>query len=321
MTQILALVLGLRDLEVLACNPEMGFNRYLAQEAWKLHEATAAGIFKGGYTGANDKQLRDTVKNLWMRVLYGSPTSQVVFDQRDEPKTYGPRWASAGSAAAFLKHLPQYRGVREFLTACRRISKVAEGRGEGVVLIDPLDSVVFEWNPVQCEPYPVSSDGHKVFLDVPGQLIKRVAGAAGWRKGERVKGHKVWVESGPSDPQPLDYRSLRKMVAPCLVHSLDAYFAALVVQGLAARGVRDIVAVHDAFLVPKTVSGRPGVEILSAVIEEASVTWFKGLRPVYDRLGFYLGADKRFGGYVPGMRATWEARVRGKDWPCFVASP
>jgi hypothetical protein len=80
------------------------------------------------------------------------------------------------------------------------------------------------------------------------------------------------------------------------------------------------------------VNGQPGLDILGAVIKDASAVWFKGLGPIYDCLDRYLGQDTDSKGrpskhqaFVRQIRDRWKARKRriaaGTDTlPCFVAA-
>jgi len=51
----------------------------------------------------------------------------------------------------------------------------------------------------------------------------------------------------------VDERELSQNVAPYLVHTLDAYFNALVIEELRDEGAENIVAIHDSWFVPRFV--------------------------------------------------------------------
>jgi hypothetical protein len=192
----------------------------------------------------------------------------------------------------------------------------------GVTFIDPFDRIPIRWNPIGYDDEVVQSGG-KFVIDTPGQWVSRVGGGD------------VWVNSVPNEngDYPIDPRALGRKLAPFIVHTLDAFFSSLVIKGLAARGVRDFVAIHDAWLVPATVNGQPGLDVLGKVIKEASLVWFKGLGPIYDGLDRYLrddtdrkGRPSKHWAFVQLIRARWKDRKRrvaaGTDTPpCFVAAP
>jgi hypothetical protein len=76
-TQILAVVLGLRDLERLASDPAKSFKVYLAEQAWQAH---LDGRLPLGADYTSAKMLVPLVKELWTRHLYGSKIRQIVRD-------------------------------------------------------------------------------------------------------------------------------------------------------------------------------------------------------------------------------------------------
>ena len=51
----------------------------------------------------------------------------------------------------------------------------------------------------------------------------------------------------------VDERELSQNVAPYLVHTLDAYFNALVIEELRDEDAENIVAIHDSWFVPRFV--------------------------------------------------------------------
>jgi hypothetical protein len=107
---------------------------------------------------------------------------------------------------------------------------------------------------------------------------------------------------------------------------LDAFFSGLVIQGLRAEGITDIIATHDSWFVPETFQPagsarghvRSGQEMLELVIWESGADWLVGLQDVYDRLVYYLGDDPTFGDFIHGIRSRWERRVQEQRWPRFV---
>jgi hypothetical protein len=335
-TQIVAILTGGRRLERRTSRP--GFNRRLAKRARLLHDRTLgpAGIFKNGYTDSDDR-LRESVKNLWMTAHYGSTPWAVVHAQRENPRTYGPGYVGPTSAARLLECLPGSRDMAMFKRMCRAVARVAFKRDPsgGVLFVDPLDGTLFRWNTAAYKVEAISCAGGRIEIQVPGQWVRRVhttpaeyAEKKNWlpswllRRSPRVS--KVWVNT--SDPDGagryrVNPKKLRKQVAPMLIHSLDALFSGLVIEELTKRGVQDFFAAHDAWYVPRTVGGRPGLDLLRESIEAASVVWYESLWSVYDRLDYYLAGHPEFGPYIKRMRAAWDRRIESKDWPSFAAAP
>jgi hypothetical protein len=113
---------------------------------------------------------------------------------------------------------------------------------------------------------------------------------------------------------PVDLKKLRNMVAPCLVHMLDALFAGLVIEELTKRGIRDVVSVHDAWMV--AADAEPA---LLDVFDTAGEPWLRSLGPVYDDLNRSLkGTD--YASWVQDCKATWKRRVAKEEWPWFRAT-
>jgi hypothetical protein len=104
------------------------------------------------------------------------------------------------------------------------------------------------------------------------------------------------------------------MVAPCLVHALDAAYSGFVMRELVARGVRDFVAIHDCWMVP---SGR--VADLEAAMGAAGEPWLRSLGAVYDAVEPHLEDAYRL--LWLAARATWAQRVAEGRWPSFLAKP
>jgi hypothetical protein len=310
-TQLLAVLLGLEGLEREASSTETPFKHLLAQRAWEMYQERGDLLRAGydgvkNYEGPRDDRLIELVKTLWMRRLYGSTVRQVIVDQSWNPDTFGPGWVdttvqgwSGLSVAHFLSTLNGYAAVEQFLNACRWIGEHADPY-EGVTVDDPLDRSKFTWNPVARLNKKLRLGGLDVILSVP--------------KGPEKNGR-----------YPVNRRELVNMIAPCLVHMLDAYFSALVLDELESRGVRELVAVHDCWYLPEAVltddghfSGF-GREILAESLNAAAKPWLKGLGPVYDRITFYLRSHPDFGPMLRTARAKWEDRVRRQDWPRFAA--
>jgi len=385
-TQILALLLGLDRLGDIAHANNPSFNQYLAQLAWRLHTEGKITL-NDGYRGATDPKLKALVNTLWMRVLYGSRTGQVVLDQDADPKKYGPGWVlgsralkaarkdayaaaiaklrehykaavsrakrlpewagktatrrawekytkarqnankKSGKAYAaavkragenalnFLVAVPGYESVDKFLQACQQLAEAAVERDPyaGVVFKDPLDGAKIRWNPVKRADVELPSDGQKLILSLPGTKTRRA-------EAKPVKPYK--------GDYPVDRQKLKQMVAPCLIHMLDAHFSSLVMQHLAKRGVRDFVGIHDAWLIPLFTTAAAKVALLTGAthpvhflegaIQNAAATWYRSLGPVYDQLLDYLQGTT-FEAGIQGAKAKWKERLQ-TGWRPFFAS-
>jgi hypothetical protein len=306
--QILAVFLGNDALEALASDRRVPFKQYLAQLTWKL-------FAPAGYKGADDKRLVALVKWLWTRVLYGSRVGQIIYEVRRDPKDqYGPGLAprtadfradcqaNEARAEEFLRAVPGYvgeRSVSTFLNACRHLAWETSRADpyDGVWFVDPYDGVEFRWNPVQRAPCRLAFEQFELYVSLPGREHRR-----------RFHGN---MPNAAGD-FPVDRDDLRDMVAPCLVHRLDAFFAGLVIERLAAHGVSDVVSLHDCWLVPA--GALPALEV---AIADAGQEWLRGLGPVYDRLLHYLGDDPDYGPFVREIRDQWVERVRQERWPQF----
>ena len=315
-TQILAAFVGLKDLEEVASSPTP-FKAYLAEHAWWKHcdpndpfTLEKGYHAKDDYRDPKDERLIELVKSLWMRVLYGSEIRQVVRDHQKDGSTYGPGW-SEENANRLLESLPWYRDVKHFLDACRHLVKIAcqADPYRGVVFIDPFDGAEVRWNPVQRGEVPLSRDGQKLYLSLPGRWVTPPGGRKKFQEGGR----------NDEGDYPVDRDRLRRMVAPCLVQMLDAYFSSLVLERLTADH-RDVVGIHDGWYMFVSHDAVERAEtFIKKVIYDAGKEWFEGLGPIYDRLADYLDSDRTFGPFVRQWREAWEARVQEKRWPHFAA--
>jgi hypothetical protein len=354
-TQLLAAFLGLDHLEAVAGSQSPKFKVYLAQRLWDIHErdraclcGTCSGVLKPGYAGPDDKHLIEFIKELWMRRNYGGKFGQTILGLAKDPATYGPGWnsdvfATGGVKKAeayferFLAELPEWaRAVTTFLEACQYIGSNADAV-RGVVFTDPLDGAAVMWNPIKRakKKLPVGKRGH---LEASLSGTTKMVG-----KAERFIAR----------PWEVDSRELANRVAPCLVHTLDAYFNALVLEYLDGCGVTQVVAVHDGWFVPWQVrtdlrddESMPlsGAQILERAIEYVGQEWLSGVRRVPDPdkplryyttvppdetrpgLGvvydWFVGALKSspYEDFALEVRTRWRKRVADKRWPQFAAS-
>jgi hypothetical protein len=321
-TQILAVLLGLDELEARASSSEPTFKQFLAELAWEKPELRAR------YSGPDDAKLVEDVKTFWMRILYGaSPRTPGEGSRKMEPtfKNLPDGW-TLESAKDFLQAVPQYADVERFQAACKKIGRTIAhpqhpDRYRGAVFVDPYDGAEVRWNPVKRVRLDIARGPVRLILNVPGHFDKKSKKA-------------VLHEPNPVNGEyPVDRAELSRRIAPCLVHILDAYFASLVIEQLAARGVRDFVSIHDGWLVPENVPKsavrRPppdvftwgltlGLDALGECMEEAEVEWLKGLGVIYERLLYYLSGDPMYGDTVRAWEARWRARVEAQRWPRFA---
>ena len=177
---------------------------------------------------------------------------------------------------------------------------------------------------------------------------------------------KLWV-SAPTRPASdagaykddyaIDREALRKRLAPCLVHMLDAAYSAFVLERLEECNVRDCVALHDCWYVPVGIDFDPAMiakeraeaeaanraaalagsswrvrsigknrpssaeTALRVAMLVAGRDWLLSLGPFYSRLIHYLGDDRDYGQDVHRWRNQWQARVDAERWPVFAAKP
>lgn len=319
-TQIIATFLGIEKLERLTMKPSgESFKCIMAKWAWDKHNSNDKfqlnqnSKIVPNYEGPKDQHLEELCKTLWMRVSYGGTVWKVIEAQQYDPWTYGPGW-TWDNANLFLEYLyDKFPEVRTFLASCCRMAEVAYEHDPccGVVFTDPLDGSRVRWNPTAREEVKVSNYGHKLILSLP----KRI----------RENGDIKESEPDKNGDYPVDLEKLKRMVAPCLVHMLDAYYSSLVMEKLAASGVTDFVAIHDCWQVPEnvTIGGTlcDGKDILDGVMKEAASDWYLGLEPVYADLLRYLASDNDFGNFIKHAYAKWKERVENGYSPEFLAKP
>ncbi len=280
--QILAVLLGHRELE-----------EQLRQQSIKVIAADWA-LAKGRdprhpftlSADADRDQIEKAGGKAIMTLIYGSEPKEIA----REVKILGDE--------ENLKRL--FRGIdgvnqvyRDWLPACRAVAEQACRRDSfaGVVLRDPYGRALVRWNPVRRVLKHVSSDGFKVYYRPP-----------------------VGAPNDRGD-YPVDKGKLTRKISPGIVHVLDAAFMSFVVEALNARGVTDIVSIHDCWLV----AAEAEPELLEAV-EAAGEPWLRSLGPVYEALIGYLTGTKHEA-RVREWKRTWERRVAlGNDWPRLKVS-
>jgi hypothetical protein len=145
--------------------------------------------------------------------------------------------------------------VETFLEACEYIGKQAAPMG-GVVFEDPLDGAEVRWNPIQRAKKKIPVFNALLYVEAQLSGVSRKVG-----RTERFR----------AQPWRVDGTELSRHVAPYLVHTLDAYFNALVIEELRGEGAENIVAIHDSWFVPRFVLywDRPGHQAGEQALERA----------------------------------------------------
>jgi len=316
--------------------------RYLADEAMARLPLR--------YAPKSAAELVPVMKDLWTRVLYGGKLKEIVWDHFDVlvPGTFtkddyiqavreDKRHPTAQSAerkrlyhnaikeaednlTVFLEAIPWYgkpgQGkLSDFFRASDQIAKSARQRDiyAGVTFIDPFAGTTIRWNPPRRGRDRMNCSGFQVALRLPGGSSAKRS-TPGRRFIDAVPHH----ETGD---YPVSAQKLKQAVGPGVIHLLDAFFNALVIQGLEGAGIVDFVALHDCWSVPiipplDPEDMPPHQQALRDVIEEASRVWLEGLGGVYVRLLDYLTGTE-FEPWIRRRQAQWEQRVREKKWPDF----
>jgi hypothetical protein len=286
--QILAVVMGLRELEEQL--HQTPFKKLVALSIRALQKQGKIRISRNLL--ANDTMLENVAKGVGMPALYGGQPSNLADKLRRDPERFETGLDTAGVKSLF-KHDPTLRQLLAFLPICEAVGHAAceASPTAGVTVEDPLDRVSFTWNPPKRRKVPVASGAFKLYVYEP--------------------------ELHDND-SVVDEAKLVRRIAPGMIHMLDALYAAIVVENLNTLGVRDVVAIHDAFLVPSNA----GAE-LKAAIAGAGHPWLLRLAPFYEFFERYLPASTREGRIVRQWRERWEQRKAdceaGRDtWPQFL---
>jgi hypothetical protein len=328
--QIVAVFLGLEDLERDAGSEAKPFKRLLAEIAWEEHCRDRERPLLHGYDSPEDEDLVALVKELWMTGLYGADVKRRGFEQNAERRNRGwygeiARNEPQDNALRFFTTvLNRYPGVKDFLDASREIAKRAYAVDSymGVLFTDPFDEAPVRWNPARRKKASLAIGHYRVALSLSTKAPKY---------------------SGPyAGDHLVDAGELGRKVAPSLIHMLDAFFNGLVMERLIALGVRDFVALHDCWLVPLIVELEPaqareivpaqladilrtnagsvimnGSQVLAAVINDVGEAWLRGLERTYDEVIAHL-TGSRFESKARQWRERWEARVQNRRWPRFM---
>jgi len=294
--QILSVLLGLDDLE--AQVTRRSHKEILAEVLWtRAQDGPDPFVLPtepAPFDGPDDPKLRNAGKMAVMTRLYGSEPREIAHKLRAAPTDFGPGLGDADNVRRLFDSAGLNEVLNYFLPACRAIAErlCRERPYQGFVFNDPYDRARVRWNPVRLAPRAVTTSSTKIYVNLP-----------------------VGKPDAAGD-YPVDKEKLGRAILPCLVHSLDAAFAGFVVEALRARGVKDVVSVHDCWMV--AAEAEP---LLRDAILEAGEPWLRSLGPVYDALCQAIGDDPVFGPKVEGWRNQWKRRVKNKKWPKFLASP
>jgi hypothetical protein len=296
---VLALFTGDGGLERLL---ESGkFKEIAARRLWERHSDRLSG-----FSGPDDPMLQACCKLAPMTHLYGSTIPKIAERLGMQQQDYGPGLDRATIALLLDDDELHLKSIlEEFLPACRRIAWVAYQRDpyRGVVLTNPLDLMPVRWNHIRTELRRIAGDStNKIYGQVPVVKVKGKMRPA--------------TPNGDGEYEVNPYK-LQQVVAPCVTHMMDTLFNAKVVDGLKARGVGNIVPVHDAWYVPA--DAEPA---LYEAVDAAGRSWFEALGPVYEAFSGYLEGDTRFGAWVRKICAKWEGRkaeaqADASRWPRF----
>jgi hypothetical protein len=312
--QILAVFLGLKDLEDLFKG-----RRYwdiVAERAWERHQDKNDDFKIPGFAGPGDFYLRAALKETVMTWLYNNPLRKIRRTLATSSSEYGPGLGSERNISLLLRDEKlKLRGIDDwFKPACRLIAEQAweaDPYLTGLTFTDPFDETVFRWNPIRWELMPSAGSGDfKVYSKVPYMEWRVITG---WKKDGTPRTRYDWFPAEPvNGDYPVDLAKLGRSIAPCLTHMLDAAFAGFVIKNLNDLGVRDVVSIHDAFIVPEDAEPK-----LHKAVESAGELWLRTLGPVYDDLERYLGQDAKYGPWVRKLRQDWIDRVAHQGWPKF----
>lgn len=282
--QIIATLLGDSVLESESMNPNKSFKKGMAERVWAQRDTLlSASKAVRSYSGPDDKRLQSLVKELIMRVSYGSKSGEVEKDERSHPGEFGPGWESGGATEFITKFNRDFPKIALFRQACKKVAIVVMELDEysGVRFHDPSDGAEVRWNPIRIANIPVRVKCSNNFVNIyiPDGLISK--------NGEF----------------PVDGTKLARRVMPCLVHMLDAYYSALVMENLAKLEVKTFVGIHDCWLVPE--------EQLSLLVDAmtlAAKTWYQGLGPLYDDLLNYLRGTGKMESLISQAKEIWVER-------------
>jgi hypothetical protein len=165
----------------------------------------------------------------------------------------------------------------------RYAKQIARGVEEttGFRFTDPYDLSEVIWQPMRTRQESVDSDSLQILTDVPTRL---------------------------------DRQRLARQIPPMLTHTMDSMFSGMVIERLHARGVVDIVALFDSWLIPERYLQR-NENLFDEVLGEAAIEWMQSLGLVYDAL---LQHDVPDRAWMLEQKVAWERRAwRAENAPTF----
>src|SRR6266404_1668110 len=128
--QILALFAGDRRLEASTTDATRSFKETLATKAWEWNRALPKPLFRSmagvnpyyvhSETGKPDQRLEELVKELIMRVSYGSDPKTVEIDQRKDPGRFGPAWTKDGAERFWELLCKEHTNIGKYLALSQR---------------------------------------------------------------------------------------------------------------------------------------------------------------------------------------------------------
>lgn len=300
--QILAFLMGDSKLEEVTTNPARSFKQWLADQLWKWNQKArdpllsttlaVEGYKQHAENNEPDPRLQELVKELIMRVSYGSDPKTVELAQREDPGRFGPGWARDGAKRFLTRVWREFPVMARFLKACKKLADIAVKRSPyaGLNLTDPSDGALVRWNPIKIQQRRIKIDKMDAF---------------------------IWQPIGRKNFEgdyPVDSRALRKKVAPCLTQLLDAYYSSLVMKHLRALGVTTFVGIHDCWLVPEGQG-----QLLDVAMKRAARQWYKGLGSVYAELRKYARFSANWKPFFVTASRKWRRRVNSRKLPQFRA--
>jgi hypothetical protein len=154
------------------------------------------------------------------------------------------------------------------------------------------------------------------------QVVLKLPGGWAGKKGTAKRRFIDAAEHPVTGDYPVSAQKLKQAVAPGVVHLMDAFFNALVIEALDRDGITDFVALHDSWLMAVR-HAVPGAQLRGAfrgAITNAGQPWLEGLGPIYAGLADYLKGTE-FEPWIRRLQARWKRRVRAQQWPDFRVEP
>ena len=302
MFSITACLLGWRDVERMCL--ENDFKLLIAEGILKLSADKSIPRING-----NIKQIRRSAGEIW-NCVYGAALGRVLAKLRDDPTKYGTGWTNLGALLKKGREISEAIDVvvrmrDEYKAAANRLVDAAQildvDGYSGLTVLDPFDGTLVRWHRPRVVPYILNNGG------LP------LVSAAPVGKPNAAGDYPANYQGDPAGGRDARTGCISNLAVPGMIHMLDAAFLSHVVLLLRERGVRDIVVVHDCFLVPSD-----AYPILKETLDDAVVPWFAGLGTMLDNFQKVLVADE----VIARWRAAWNTRMQdceaGRDsWPLF----